>query len=362
LFIAEFCKEKSLGSTIDIQVKNDYDIVISIVSLERSVMSSTVEIASLHHCTIHKVGQGVYVAQPIAGRGAAGNAGIIALGDQTLVFDTFLTPAAALELRQVAAELTNTPVKLVVNSHYHAAHTGGNQVFDPATTIIATTATRQLIAEQAPQHLAWHQHHYRSRLAELEATILNAKGTAQQAAQQIYDQYCHLVDALPTMTCRPPDMTFDQHLVIYGAERRLEMMTYGAGHTQSDTILYLPDDGIIFMGDLLSTMRHPFLCDGDPGELPRILDLIARLNPTALIPGHGGISTLADIQAMQSYLALLTETALTELAFQYEDEKELSQKVAKFAVPARYKDWANPEFFNTNLHFLYQRVMTAYAD
>lgn len=325
-------------------------------------MSSPVTLSSLHHCTIHQLVQGVYVAEPLAGSGASGNAGIIALGDQTLVFDTFGMPRAAMELRQAAEALTTSSVKLVVNSHYHTGHTGGNQVFDPATTIIATTTTRQLIAEHAPQQLAWHQHHYRSRLAELEAAVLNAKGSAQLAAQQTFDEYCQFVDALPTMAVRLPDMTFDQYMAIHGADRRLEIITYGGGHTQSDTILYLPDDGILFVGDLLTTKRHPFLCDGDPGELPRILDLITRLNPIAIIPGHGHISTLADVQAMQAYLALLTETAMTELAFQYEDDQVVSQKVAKFAIPAHYKEWSNPEFFNINLHFLYQRVMTAYAD
>ncbi len=330
--------------------------------VERYGMSSSVTLSSLHHCTVRQIVQGVYVAEPIAGSGASGNAGIIALGNQTLVFDTFWTPTAAKELRQAAEELTNAPVKLVVNSHYHAGHTGGNQVFDAATTIISTTTTRQLMAEHAPQQLAWHQHHHRSHLAELEAALLNAKGFAQLAAQQKYDAYCRFIEALPTMVVRLPDMTFDQYMTIHGADRRLEIITYGGGHTQSDTILYLPDDGILFVGDLLSTNRHPFLCDGDPGELPRILDLIARLNPLAIVPGHGNLSTLADVQSMQTYLALLTETAMTELAFQYEDDQVVSQKVAKFAIPARYKEWANPEFFNTNLHFLYQRVMTAYAD
>jgi glyoxylase-like metal-dependent hydrolase (beta-lactamase superfamily II) len=316
----------------------------------------------LQHCIISKIGQGIYAAQPIAGQGAACNAGIIALGNQTLVFDTFLTPTAALELRQAAEELTNAPVKLVVNSHYHASHIGGNQVFDPTTTVMATTATRQLMAEYGPQQIAWHHHHHQSRLAELEAAALNAKGAAQAVAQQQVAQYRQLIVALPQMIVRLPDMTFDQHMILHGSERRVEIRTYGGGHTQSDTILYLPDDGIVFLGDLLSTKRHPFLCDGDPGELPRILDLITRLDPVAIVPGHGDVGTLADIQAMQSYLAMLTETALTELAFQYEDDKELDQKVAHFAVPTRYREWGNPEFFNANLHFLYQRVMTAYAD
>ncbi|MEZ4615009.1 MAG: hypothetical protein R2867_05775 [Caldilineaceae bacterium] len=56
------------------------------------------------------------------------------------------------------------------------------------------------------------------------------------------------------------------------------------------------------------------------------MDLVTRLEPKSIVPGHGLIGTLADIQAMQVYLATLTETALTELAFQFEDETELEQK------------------------------------
>ncbi|MCB0124626.1 MAG: MBL fold metallo-hydrolase, partial [Caldilineaceae bacterium] len=323
---------------------------------------STLSPLSLEHCTIHRVVQGVYIAQPRVGGAAASNAGIVALGNQTLVFDTFWLPKAAAELRQAAEDLTNAPVRLVVNSHHHATHIGGNQVFDGETAIIAATMTRNLIAEHAPTQLAWHQHHHLSHLAELEASVLNAKGKQKDAAQQTYDQYQHLIGALPTIRVRLPDLTFEQHMVLHGSKRRVEVISYGGGHTHSDTILYLPDDGVIFMGDLLSTKRHPFLGDGDPGELPRILDLIARLNPLAIIPGHGDIGTVEDIQTMQTYLATLTETALTELAFQYGDEEEIYQKITRFAVPKLYQDWAKPEYFSANLRFLYERVMTAYAD
>lgn len=327
-------------------------------------MSGTATLSPLilEHSVIHKVVQGVYVAQPKAGGAAASNAGIVALGSQTLIFDTFWLPTAADELRRAAEDLTNAPVSLVVNSHHHSNHIGGNQVFDADATIIASTVTRELIADRAPQQLAWHHHHHRSHLAQLEASYLNAKGKAKQTAQEAYNQYQLLISALPEMAVRLPNMTFEQKMVLHGANRRIEIISYGGGHTSSDTIIHLPDDGIIFMGDLLSTKRHPFLGDGDPGELPRILDLITRLNPIAIIPGHGDIGTVDDIQTLQTYLAVLTETALTELAFQYEDEDEISHKVAKFTAPNHYQEWANPENFNANLRFLYQRVMTAYAD
>lgn len=325
-------------------------------------MSGLIALPHLQHCHVQEITQGIYVAQPKSGGGGASNAGIVDLGNITVVFDTMRTPAAATELRQVAELLTKKPVKLLINSHYHEDHVGGNQAFDTSVDIISTAHTRRLMAEQGPKRLAWHKQHGQNRLLALEAAANNAVGKAKTVAQAIHGEYQHVVDGLETMTVRLPNITFEQQVQLYGALRRVEILTYGGGHTQSDTILYLPDDNIIFMGDLLTTHNHPFLGDGDPGELPRILDIINLLNPQQIIPGHGPISSIADVQSMQAYLAMLTETALTELAFQFEDEVELEQRIISFPIPSLYRDWGRTENFTSNLRFLYRRMMTAYAD
>ena len=318
-------------------------------------MDGAVVLSSLQHCVIHEIGDGIYVAQPRVGRGATCNAGIVALGDRAAIFDTFLTPAAAIELREAAEDLTSSPVKLVINSHHHIGHIGGNQIYDDDVDLFATTATRELIATHVSQLLAG-SHQVASALATLSLT------SNSYQINKSHDDYQALMNALPSMTIRLPNVTFDQKMVVHGQNRCLEIFTYGGGHTQSDAILYLPDDDIIFMGDLLCTESHPFLGDGDPGELPRILDLVSQLDPVTIVPGHGQVGTLADVQTMQSYLAMLTETALTELAFQFEDGGELEQKVAKFKPPQPYAHWERAEFYTSNLQFLYERVMTAYAD
>src|SRR6185312_4271624 len=97
--------------------------------------------------------EGVWAAIVERGTGAWGNAGIVALGDGTLVFDTFLTPAAARDLRAAAELLTGQPVTYVVNSHYHMDHIHGNAVFDDAH-IIATEKTRERIASRGAELLA----------------------------------------------------------------------------------------------------------------------------------------------------------------------------------------------------------------
>jgi len=76
--------------------------------------------------------EGVYAAIVEDGTGALGNAGIVDLGDRTLVFDTFQTPEAAIDLKFAAESLTGKAVSIVINSHWHNDHVLGNQVFEQA--------------------------------------------------------------------------------------------------------------------------------------------------------------------------------------------------------------------------------------
>ncbi len=325
-------------------------------------MSGQEILLSTQHFQLQAIAEGVFVAQSMPGAGAACNAGIIDLGDQTLIFDTFLTPQAAAELLAVAETVTTSPVKLVINSHHHSDHIGGNQVFPASTTIVATATTRQLIAEQIPRQAAY-QEQSEQRLAALESQLATVRHAAEkQEIQHAIAQTTCLLEALPTLQIRVPTMTFDQRLVLYGRDRQVELITYGGGHSRSDAILYLPTEQIVFMGDLLSVQSHPFLGDGDPGELPRILDLVSRLQPAIVVPGHGPVGSTADIGLMQQYLAIMTEMALTELAFQTDEGLDINKRITQLRPPKTFATWKRAALFAANLRFLYQRVMTAYAE
>jgi glyoxylase-like metal-dependent hydrolase (beta-lactamase superfamily II) len=84
---------------------------------------------------IEQLADGVYAALVREGSGALGNAGIIDLGDETVLFDTMLTPGAAFDLRAAAEQLTRHRIRYVVNSHWHRDHVYGNQVFTDADII-----------------------------------------------------------------------------------------------------------------------------------------------------------------------------------------------------------------------------------
>jgi glyoxylase-like metal-dependent hydrolase (beta-lactamase superfamily II) len=108
-------------------------------------MKTDQQLSNSTHFRLEQLAGGVYAAIHIDGGAAIGNAGIVDLGDRTLIFDALFTPQAAEDLRAAAEALTGRAVDAVIDSHYHNDHIWGNQVFSIATDIVATEGTRRLI-------------------------------------------------------------------------------------------------------------------------------------------------------------------------------------------------------------------------
>lgn len=82
-----------------------------------------------------------------------------------------------------------------------------------------------------------------------------------------------------------PTVTFEDSLVLSGTERRVILKAMPNGHSEGDLVLYLPDDRIAFMGDLLFVGRHPWLPDGNPDRHAEILRQVHEWNLDAVVPG-----------------------------------------------------------------------------
>ena len=122
---------------------------------------------SSRHFTVHPLAEGVYAAIHTEGGAAICNAGVVDLGGQLLVFDTFLTPQAAQDLRTFAMAEFGVPPQLVVNSHYHNDHTWGNQAFEREAQFIASIRTRQLMETEGKEELRWYAANAPKKLEEL---------------------------------------------------------------------------------------------------------------------------------------------------------------------------------------------------
>jgi cyclase len=105
------------------------------------------------HFQIERLADGVYAAVASEQGYASCNAGIIDIGDRTVLFDTFLTPEAARDLLDATGQLTSNKITHIINSHEHNDHIRGNQVFDSNADIISTALTREAIARNEPQQI-----------------------------------------------------------------------------------------------------------------------------------------------------------------------------------------------------------------
>ena len=110
---------------------------------------------------------------------AVSNAALIDLGDRTVVVDTFMTARAAEELASESLRLTGRAPFLVLNTHWHSDHIGGNRVFRDAG-IVGTSVMRDLIAGDAPSS--------RAEFEEAAAEIRNFAAEVASSARSDEDQ------------------------------------------------------------------------------------------------------------------------------------------------------------------------------
>lgn len=302
-----------------------------------------------NHFRLQALADGVYVALATPGSGALGNAGIIDLGDRTLIFDTFWTPQAALDLRVAAEQLTGRRVTYVVNSHADGDHVYGNQVFADAT-IIATPETRAAIAGRGAAFIAWAQSNDAAYMRTREAYVASIQDPERHQAQALsLATQKELSAALPTFELTLPTLTFEQTMFLHGSRHSVELLCLGGGHSESDTWLLLPEEKIAFMGDLLFVKTHPSTWKGNPREWINILELISVYDLATLVPGHGPVGTMDDLRQLQELLREMLHQASAVV-----ERKGAAADAELVPVPPAYADWQEPELFARNMRFMHE--------
>jgi glyoxylase-like metal-dependent hydrolase (beta-lactamase superfamily II) len=260
--------------------------------------------------TLREVGRGVWAAIAEPGGVAVGNAGFVDLGDQALVFDTTISLAAGRELR-AAAERSGT-LATVVYSHWHGDHVYGAGAMPADALVVATTGTATLMEERGAE-----------RLRQLKADPPTEGPFAELAATEV-----------PKLELIYPDETFAAERSFTGAERTVQAISYGGGHTLSDAFLWLGDEKILFAADLVVNGTHPWVGDGDVQAWPGILERIAELGPETIVPGHGPVAGPEAIDFVLGYL------------------HDVSRADPGSAMPDRYTALANPNGWTRNVEAL----------
>lgn len=325
-------------------------LIVILVSCQRKP-----EIPVSQNFNIVKLADGVYACINKMGGKAICNAGIINIGDGTVIFDTFLSPDAASEISELVKKLNLPPIKYVVNSHWHNDHIRGNQVFSKGVDIISTKKTAELIKINEPQEIAAEKSYAPKQLAYWDSLRNNFKGDHKDREYQTIlmwqAYYTVLVESNEILKTRIPNVFVDKEKIIKGTKRNVKLMCYGKGHTESDLILYLPEEKIVFTGDLVFIKMHPYLADGYIEDWKNYLTAIEDLGIVKLVPGHGNIGDARDLGFMKEYLKMIEKQTQKMI-----DEGLSITATDSIDVPEPFSDWWFDNFFAMNLRFMYKKM------
>src|SRR5437016_487063 len=254
-----------------------------------------------------KIADGVYYATA-TGSMATGSNNVVVIGNRdVLVVDTGTTPAAARAFVEDLKLITPKPVRYVVNTHFHYDHTDGNQVYAGKADIIAheyvKTAIQTLNVLQREPFKTSQLTNVPNRIENLKKQIAEARDTStkQRLEQQLkvaQEGWEQLREIKPT----PPNITYSKRKDLNLGGREVQLLFLGRGHTNGDTVVFLPKEKIVATGDLMES-QIAYMGDAQFDEWIATLEALKKLDFETDLPGHGApFKTKALITAFQGYL------------------------------------------------------------
>jgi len=256
--------------------------------------------------SFEKIADGVYYSTSTSLMAVGGNHTIIVGDRDVFLVDAGTTPTAARALLEDIKLITDKPVRWVVNTHFHYDHTDGNSIFGPEVQIIGHEYIRHVIADLD----VLHREPFKTAMANmpvqvdaLKKQIADEKDAAKRAdlEKQLAAKQADW-EELKTIKPTPPTMTYSSKMTLYQGQREIQLLHLGRGHTQGDTVVYLPKEKIVCSGDLMET-QPAYMGDALFDEWLKTLDALKELDFTTDLPGHGvPFHDKALITAFQSYL------------------------------------------------------------
>ena len=241
------------------------------------------------------------------------NLGAIIGRDGVIAVDARATPTAAQPWLSELRRIASTPVRYLVLTHYHAVRVLGASAFE-AQEIIASEITHQLIRERGRQD--WESEFRRMpRLAKDPESV-------------------------PGLTW--PTITFRERMTLHLGDRTAELRWLGRGHTAGDIVVWLPEQRIVFSGDLVESEAALYAGDAHVDEWrTTTLDAVAALDARALVPGRGAVVYGDEVGRAIEQTREFLDTMHDEVAAARQSGADLKGTfdVVHEKMAPRYGDW-----------------------
>jgi cyclase len=283
---------------------------------------------------LHEVADGVWAyLQPDGGWGWS-NAGLVTGGDDSsLLVDTLFDLRLTAEMLEAMRRTTAAAEQIatVVNTHANGDHCYGNALV-AESEIISTARCAEEMEHLPPSAMA----------AMVRAAP--SLGPAGHFLARIFAPFSW--DDVPLTL---PSRTFEGRLDLQVGDRPVSLVEVGPAHTAGDLVVHLPEDGIVFTGDILFHGGHPIVWSGPVANWIAACERIIELRPTVVVPGHGPLATLAAVAELKGYFEFLT----TETRIRF-DGGESPMEAARDIDLGPYSGWSEPERVVANVHALYR--------
>lgn len=265
---------------------------------------------------LEEVGDGIFAYLQLHGGWGLNNAAFLVGDDAVTVIDTcFTVPRAELFLETIR-DVTDRPLRTLLNTHHHGDHTYGNFLVPTATIIGHERCRQEMIA------------------TGLSTTGLFAPGTDWGDIE-----------------IAPPFVTFEDRLNVHVDDLLIEAHAMGPAHTTNDVVYHVPELGLMFAGDLAFNGGTPFVLMGSVRGSLEAYERLADFDVETVVPGHGPVTDDSVFDDMESYLRWVWELA--------EDGHASGTpplEVARSVDLGRFADWNDPERIVGNLHRAYAEL------
>ena len=272
-----------------------------------------------HPTGLIELEDGVFAYVQQGGGLCVANAGLIVGPESCIVIDALFSPSMTQAFRQEIARVTDKPIRLLINTHHHIDHTLGNAFF-PEAQIISHANARREQERTGLDMLA----HIRPLLPEL---VAEADGVEPRLS----------------------DLTFEGELSLYVGDREVRLIHLGRGHTIGDVLVLLPNEQLLFAGDVAFHGVTPLAFEGHIGDWIGVCDRVGGIDVERIVPGHGPVSGKSALREMRGYLELIRSQAREA----FDDGRSQEEAVAAIDL-GDYASWVEPERLPMNVARLYQ--------
>jgi cyclase len=234
-----------------------------------------------------EVAEGVYLFQtaPYGEVGLDGNSVVIVGTTGVLVFDTNGTPAAATAVLSEIQRITKTPVRYIVNSHWHWDHWYGTEIYAqafPGVQVVSQARTRAMMLGPA---LEFNRPGIEQQLPG-HVRMLEEQAAKDPSVRERLDTARFFLEQKRNVRPTPAQVTFEHSVDLDLGNRRVQVRHHDRAVTPGDAFLYLPDEKVLITGDLLVNPM-PFALSSYPTGWLDTLARLDALDASVIVPGHG---------------------------------------------------------------------------